>query len=127
MKLGVKNPYASEDPEGDVSGETSAESSEEVSAEASEETSAAVSTPPAEGNSFPWVWVILAVVAVAVALLVVVKKRKMSKERLRHRFPTESFGKNPQFLRSGIASAAKMRYNEILRREKCFFEAFQKV
>ena len=76
MKLGVKNPHASEDPEEDVSGETSAESSEEFSAEASEETSTPVPTPPAEGNSFPWVWVILAVVAVAVALLVVVKKRK---------------------------------------------------
>ena len=28
---------------------------------------------------------------------------------------------------TGLASAAEMRYNEVLRREKCFFEAFQKV
>ncbi|MBO7157192.1 MAG: leucine-rich repeat domain-containing protein, partial [Clostridia bacterium] len=76
MKLGVKNPYASEDPEGDVSGETSAESSEEFSAEASEETSAPVPTPPAEKAAFPWGWVLLAALAVAAAAVVILRKKK---------------------------------------------------
>ena len=81
MKLGVKNPYASEDPEEDAGGETSGEesseaASEEPSEEPSAEASSAVSAPPAEENAFPGGWVILAVAAVAAAVLVVVKKKK---------------------------------------------------
>ncbi len=71
MKLGVKNPYASEDPEENVSGETSGE----VSAEASEETSNTVSAPSAEKAAFPWGWVLLAVLAVAAAVFTVIKRK----------------------------------------------------
>ena len=77
MKLGVENPYASEDPEEDVSGETSAESSEEVSAEASEETSTPVSTPPAGTKSFPWILVGCAVGSVGILVVaILLRKRK---------------------------------------------------
>ncbi len=76
MKLGVKNPHASEDLEEGTGGETSEEVSEAVSEEPSAETSVPVSAPPPEENSFPWGWVILAVAAVAAAVLIVVKKRK---------------------------------------------------
>ena len=76
MKLGVKNPYASEDPEEDVSGETSAESSEEVSAEASEETSTPVPTPPAGTKSFPWILVGCAVGALGIAVVAILLRKK---------------------------------------------------
>ena len=74
--LGVENPYASEDPEEDVSGETSAESSEEISAEASEETSTSVPTPPAGTKSFPWILVGCAVGALGIAVVTILLRKK---------------------------------------------------
>ena len=76
MKLGVKNPYASEAPEEDVSGETSAERSEEVSAEASEETSTPVPTPPAGTKSFPWILVGCAVGSVGILVVAILLRKK---------------------------------------------------
>ncbi|MBR5264888.1 MAG: hypothetical protein IKV50_09385, partial [Clostridia bacterium] len=73
MKLGVKNPHASEDPEEDVSGETSGEISEEIS----EETSNTVSAPPAGTKSFPWILVGCAVGSVGILVVaILLRKRK---------------------------------------------------
>ena len=73
MKLGVKNPHASEDPEEDVSGETSGEISEEIS----EETSNTVSAPPAGTKSFPWILVGCAVGSVGILVAaILLRKRK---------------------------------------------------